>query len=292
MPAYLGRVIAGGGGLAERLSAGDPPRDGWRRLALRGLYLAQAVAGCLVLAGLGIFVVRGDWLIPSYVAASLVLIASTPWPSQFNRYLTPILPFLALSIILPLAWFAGASGRLRRERVRRSGLGVFALVVTVFLGRNLVSVVRTFAFFHTPTFGAAPWGGHRLLYYGADAAHFDAALAWLRERGEPDAIVATTAPHLVYLMTGLKAVMVPMEAAPAKEQELLDAVPVDFLIIDELAFLDISRRYARPVVERYPALWEPVYTSLRGMTTIYRRSARAGAAPRADAPPAPDRTQD
>ena len=235
----------------------------------------------MALVGLGMFVTHRDWLMPFYVAASLVLIASTPWPEQFNRYLVPILPFVALSLVLPLAWFAGASGRFRRDSARRLGLGVFALVVAAIFGRSLVSDVRAFAFFHTPTFGAAPSGGHRLLFYGADWVRFDEALAWLREHGEPDAIVATTAPHWVYLKTGLKAVMGPMEADPAKAQELLDAVPVDYLIIDTLTFLGITQRYARPVVQKYPALWEPVYTGPDGRTTIYRRSARGGAAPRA-----------
>jgi hypothetical protein len=285
MPASLGRVFIGGKGLATRLSRGDWPRDGdLRRLALRGLYLAQLVAGCIALAGLGIFIIRRDWLIPFYMAVSLVLIASTPWPEQFNRYLTPILPFVALSLVLPLAWFAGASGRFRRDSVRRFGLGVFALVVAVFFGRSLNSDVSSFALFHTPTFGAAPSGGHRLLFYWADWVRFDEALAWLREHGEPDAIVATTAPHWVYLKTGLKAVMSPMEADPAKAQALLDAVPVDYLIIDTLRFLDITQRYARPIVQKYPALWEAVYTGPEGRTTIYRRSPREAATPRAGAP--------
>jgi hypothetical protein len=164
------------------------------------------------------------------------------------------------------------------------GLSVFALVVAAFFGRSLISDVRTFAFFHTPTFGAAQSGGHRLLFYGADWVRFDEALAWLRKHGEPDAIVATTAPHWVYLKTGLKAVMAPMEADAAKAQELLDAVPVDYLIIDTLRFLDITQRYARPIVQKYPALWEPVYTVPEGGTTIYRRSARGAATPRARAP--------
>jgi hypothetical protein len=286
MPAYVGRVFVGGTGLDRSLSGGDRPRGGWRRLALRGLHLAQLAAGCIVLASLGLFVVRRDWLIPFYVAASLVLIASTPWPAQVNRYLTPILPFLALSIVLPLARLAGASARSGRDGIRRWGVGILTLVVAMFLGRNLLLVVRTFAFLHTPTFGAAPGGGHRLLYYGADWARFDEALAWLRERGEPDEIVATTAPHSVYLVTGLKAVMMPLEADTAKAQELLDAVPVDYLILDSLSVLDISRRYGSPVVQKYPALWEPVYTGPGGTTTIFQRSVSVGPMPRSNAPPA------
>jgi hypothetical protein len=287
MPANLGSVLIGGSDLATRLSGGGwQQAGGLGRLALWGVYLAQLVAGCLALACLGIFIIRRDWLIPFYVTASLVLIASTPWPEQFNRYLVPILPFVALALVLPLAWFAGSSGRFRRDSVRRLGLSAFALVVAAFFGRNLIWDVRTLAFFHTPTFGAAPWGGYRLLYYDAHWARFDEALAWLREHGEPDAIVATTAPHWVYLKTGLKAVIAPMEADPAKAQELLDAVPVDYLIIDTLGFLDITRRYARPIVQRYPALWEPVYTGPEGGTTIYRRSARGAATPRAASWPA------
>jgi hypothetical protein len=274
MPAYVGRVLIGGTDLAKRLSGRDRPRDGLWRLAPWGLYLAQFVAGSLALAGLGVLIVRREWLIPLYVAASLVLITSTPWPAQFNRYLVPLLPFLALSIVLAGAWIAGASDRFRRHSVRRLVLGALALIVAVFLGRSILSVVRTFAYFHTPTSGASPWGGHRLLYYPEEWARFDEALAWLKEHGEPDAIVATTSPHWVYLKTGLKAVMIPMEADPAKEQALLDAVPADYLILDTLGFLDIMQRYGRPAIRKYPALWEPVYTAPGGETIVYRRATR------------------
>lgn len=280
MPASIGRMFVGGTALSKEPPGGDRPRDGLRRLALLGLYLAQLVVGCIVLVGLGILVGRRDWLIPLYVAASLMLIASTPWPAQFNRYLTPILPFLAVAFVLPFAWFTGVTDRFRRDRFGKPGMAVFALVVAAFFAPSVYSVTRTLVVFHTPTSRATPWGGHRLIYYGADWARFDEALDWLRERGEPGAIVASTAPHWVYLKTGLKAVMPPMEADPAKAQELLDAVPVDYLIIDSLGFLDIVERYGRPIVQTYPSLWEPVYTGPEGMTIIYRRTARGGMAPR------------
>jgi hypothetical protein len=102
-------------------------------------------------------------------------------------------------------------------------------------------------------------------------------VAWLdvqaRAEGDSSAIVATSAPHWAYLNTGgaRKAVMPPMEADPAKSQALLDAVPVRYLIVDELGFLDIVRRYSRPTVEKNPDLWERVYTVPGTDTHVYRR---------------------
>ena len=61
-----------------------------------------------------------------------------------------------------------------------------------------------------------------------------------------------------------------MEADPARARRLLEAVPVSYVIIDELEFLDVSRRYARPAVESDPLGWPLVY-SIDG-TQIYERA--------------------
>ena len=103
----------------------------------------------------------------------------------------------------------------------------------------------------------------------ADAAHFffhdrswqawEKAVAWIDAHAPPDAIVATTSPHLCYLLTGRRAVLPPMEIDPVNARRLLEAVPVSYVIVDELEFADMSRRYALPAVENHPAGWRVVH---------------------------------
>src|SRR6185503_2105252 len=88
---------------------------------------------------------------------------------------------------------------------------------------------------------------------------FYAALGWLARNTEPSAVVASSSPHLVWLHTGRKAVMPPFEPDTQAAQRLLDSVPVDYVVVDTLRFVDISQRYARPTIEGHPELWEPVY---------------------------------
>jgi hypothetical protein len=63
--------------------------------------------------------------------------------------------------------------------------------------------------------------------------------------------------------------MPPMEANASEAQRLLDTVPVTWVIIDEMEFLDTARVYARPVVEGATDRWELAHRF--GQTTVYRR---------------------
>ena len=98
-------------------------------------------------------------------------------------------------------------------------------------------------------------------------------MAWISAHAPPDAIVATTSPHLCYLLTGRRAVLPPMEIDPVQARRLLEAVPVSYVIVDELEFADMSRRYALPAVEGDPAAWRVVH-EIDG-TRIYQHTAGA-----------------
>jgi hypothetical protein len=45
-------------------------------------------------------------------------------------------------------------------------------------------------------------------------------------------------------------------------RRLLEAVPVSYVIVDKLEFLDLSRRYALPAVNGDPIGWHLVYSIL------------------------------
>ena len=64
--------------------------------------------------------------------------------------------------------------------------------------------------------------------------------------------------------------MPPLEADVAEAERLLDSVPVDYVLVDALAFVDMSRRYAQPVVTAFPERWRPVFRAGEDLV-IYQR---------------------
>jgi hypothetical protein len=97
------------------------------------------------------------------------------------------------------------------------------------------------------------------------------ALEYIRRRAEPSKVIATSVPHLAYLRTGHRAVLPPLEPDPETAARYLDAVPVSFLVLDELGLPGISERYAAPVVARHPASWRLVYTAPDNKARVYER---------------------
>lgn len=228
--------------------------------------LPRALLGLATLGGLVWLARRGEWLVPAYVAGSYLLIAVTPWPAQFPRYLSPLAPFLALALALAVRSLAAA--RLPGARVLAAGLLACALAVQGW------AIAVTFALYHPVAEYVDRDGSRaavRLFYHGAEWRSFEASLDWLRAHAEPDAVIATSCPQLAFLRTGHKAVMPPMEADPARAQALLDSVPARYLVVDRLEFVDVSRRYAAPVVAEFPPSWELVHQS-EGVRVYRRRS--------------------
>ena len=92
-------------------------------------------------------------------------------------------------------------------------------------------------------------------------------MAWIDAHAPPDAIVATASPHLCYLLTGRHAVLPPMESDPVYARQLLEAVPVSYVIVDELEF----HRHITPVCPSrggdHAAAWRLVHSI--GVTRIY-----------------------
>jgi hypothetical protein len=206
----------------------------------------------------------------------VVLICLTPSPHQFLRYLTPVIPFLALALVRLLASVREVSHRWSRGWQRLVLIAVAGVVLGA-LGVEVIGAAQ--AFKRRQKEGQVYAGpgarrGYRLFFYDHQWAEFDTALAWLKDHAEPGAILGTPSPHWAYLKTGLKAVMPPMEADPDEAQRLLDSVPVRYVIVDELQYLAVVRRYTAPVIKSHPELWQRVYTVSSGPqdhTHVYRR---------------------
>jgi hypothetical protein len=69
----------------------------------------------------------------------------------------------------------------------------------------------------------------------------------------------------------MPAIMPPYESNPARAAELLAGVPVTYLVVDQLSFLDVSRRYGAPVTRAASAEWALVYAQNDSGPRIYRR---------------------
>lgn len=269
----VGRMAVG---LGESVSVGRKFWELWvlrldRVLGTIGLplwpaALPSAVLSVFIVWGFVLLALRGQWLVALYVAASLGLVCLTPWPRQLLRYLAPLTPFLALCL---------AESLLRaRSRWGTRGPCLAMAVAAAVLGSQVYSAASSYVFEHPRTVWGSnterPMAAH-FFFYDEHWKSFDASLDWLLARGRKGEVVASSAPHFVFLRTRLLAVMPPMEVDPARVLALLDSVPVTWLIVDAVEFPDAARRYAEPAVRNRPDLWDEVYASAKDGLRIYRR---------------------
>jgi hypothetical protein len=139
------------------------------------------------------------------------------------------------------------------------------------------TVYKVFTKHHQPavmTDAAGRRHHYRLFFYDQTWRQHDDALDWLGRQEPRRAVVATATPHLAYLRTGLPAIMPPYESDAARAAALLAGVPVNYLVVDQLSFLDVSRRYAAPVARADTAEWPLIYAQNDSGPRIYRRAAK------------------
>ena len=113
---------------------------------------------------------------------------------------------------------------------------------------------------------------YRLFYYDQMDRDFDFCVTYLRQNAKPDDVVAAGTPHWIYLRTGLKSVMPPFESDTPKAQQLLDSVPVRYLMIGKDVIK--SERYTSPIVEQFSDQWKRVYTAPESNWAVYQRVSR------------------
>ena len=151
------------------------------------------------------------------------------------------------------------------------------MVVVVIIAQEAHALRKIFRMIYHP----ASWVDRRgrrqsypLLAYDRPWRLHDEALAWLRHHAKAREIVASSTPHWTYLKTGLKAIQPPWEPDPQTAQRLLQSVPVDYLIIDNLVAYELgeaARRYSVPVVRTFPERWRLIYDRADSGSRIYQR---------------------
>ncbi len=283
----LGRLITNLTGMPMTIGEGVSVHRGWwhgeveklnARLGGREvpLWLSDGLIVLLalpVVAGLVLLARQGELMLALYVAASLFIIATTPWPVQFVRYVVPLTPFLTLGLVVALeasARKAAMKRGLRWRALHATLVGVVGLIAV----QQVATLYRSISKYPSPAVffdRAGTRHDYRLFFYDRHWQLHDDGLDWLARQARPGEIVATSSPHWAYLRTGLQAVMPPYEADPARAERLLEQVPVTYLIVDQLSFLDVGRRYTIPVVESAPDRWRLIYAVNDSGPRIYRR---------------------
>ena len=271
--------------LGEAVSA---PQEFWRSAipiqSIRGHIVARAVVrlaifvlGLLVISGCVILGRRADWRLLTLICTSILLLCVTPWPEEFHRYLMPLGSFLAIA--------AALSGQLcyravyNRITLRRPIALAIGAVAALGLTAETLTAARFLVAAHRANRDPLAGGAH--FFHGNDWIAWEQAVAWIKANAAQNAIVATTAPHQLYLRSGRRAVYPPFTPDSSTANRQLDAVPVNYVLIDELRYRDFSRRYALPVVEQDKSKWRLVYVIDR--TKVFENTATPALGERGDA---------
>lgn len=231
--------------------------------------------GFLALGGMILQLFQRQWLVSFYGFIYLAALCLTPFPGQYLRYLMPIVPLLVLALIVFLLATKDASRRF--FAARWANFGTYLAVTTL----SVALLMKAFCFVvvYTQELQRISYLDHRyqpveqrLFFYKKSQQSFDEAITFVRGQAKSDDIIAAGTPHWIYLRTGLKAVMPPFEIDAAKAQQLLDSVPVSYLIVGQ----DVvgAERYTLPVVQMFPAHWKPIYATPNGEWTVYQRANR------------------
>jgi hypothetical protein len=238
--------------------------------------LAYTIAA-LMLVGLASMMLRGDSRIPIYVALSALAIAATPWPGSFSRYFWPLSSFLAISFMFGVmrirSRLASADGQIWGRAGSVFLIVVVAAAISVESAVVVLNSVRSYSRHPTYTDAKKVVHPYRLFNYDQYWENFDRAVDWIKQEAAPNAVIVTSWPHYLYLRSGRKAVLPPMENDPAKAQQLLDSVPANYLVADDI--WDLLTSVVNSVTRQYPREWKIAAIIPNSKTVVYQRVGNA-----------------
>jgi hypothetical protein len=113
---------------------------------------------------------------------------------------------------------------------------------------------------------------YRQLFYYAENVAMDECITWIAQNAKATDVIAASMAHWVYLRTGLKAVMPPLEPNAAVANHLLDTVPVRYMIQETPSFY--ASRYVSNAVAA-DSRWRLVHTAKADDVRVYERVPRA-----------------
>jgi hypothetical protein len=267
MALAIGETISAGDFYGRKLMAGLQNLVFGRQLVPVGFIWAPILGfAILALVGLMLLAQRGAWLITLIVLSSVGLVCTTPWRFQFVRYLAPIAPLLTTAFVFALSQAARLfhCGKPTASLQGKLTRGAPVVLLVSILALQSYSAWQLFeersrdgASFVT---GRGAVGTH-FFYYGQPWLGWARAIERVSKQSTPDAIVATSASHYCYLSIGHRAVSPPLDADAERARRLLEAVPVSYVIVDDMPPPNVSRRYALPAMETDTTNWRLSYTS-------------------------------
>jgi hypothetical protein len=224
----------------------------------------------LVLCGLLLQVARKQYIIPFFIILNVAAMCATPFSKQFVRYLLPLSPLISLLFFEALAWL-NAQSRVHRIAFLRRAAPLLTIALLLVMGVDELAAERDLYRLNYDKIDYLHGGQHisyRLFYYSPADREMDRGLDWVRGQARPDDVVAATDPQWVYLRTGLKSVVAPLELNSSEAERLIDSVPVRFLFVDQYWY----RRYTSHLVENKPDLWKCTWRGVGDRVRIYERS--------------------
>jgi len=202
------------------------------------------------------------------VSAAILSLMPTSFLYELPRYLAVFAPALTLALLDGIRLVLSTW----RARVIRIAIG--AVLGLVFIVQ--IVVLADLFVYDSREIIDADWRGHRVEYrlftYDDIAVGQDRAIAWLNEHARQDDIVVSSSPGWIYVRTGLRSVMPPMESNPATVEHLLDTVPAAYVLVEGPKSL--GGEYVAPVMERFPDHWQMVASDPQLDVALYARRSR------------------
>lgn len=196
---------------------------------------------------------RYKWLFMAYTVATFGVISLFSTPSG-NRYTTPLLPFLEVSLLIGL-WVA-ISWALKRFTPIKS-----------FSPWLLLLVVAGFAYPQLETL-------HRMnkMPYPPNYQNFFTIAKEVRKRLPANTVVCSRKPELFYMYSKTAVTMYSWTEDQAQLIRDLVEAKVDYVVLDQLGFSS-TPRYLFPAIENNPELF-PIMIHLKNPDTYLLRFER------------------
>ena len=178
------------------------PVSGISGKAISGiLYTGLFLIGILALAG-AFLVMRGPHrFLAIYFGITIATVVIAPWQNQFWRYLAPMAPVTLVFVMLALLAIRDWSERRRINGARVAGKLIMCvpmaaiLLVQVAVAVHLLRSMGPVSYYDT----AGRERVFKLIDYPSEWHALDPAFEWIRQNAAPNAVIATTVPHLAYL---------------------------------------------------------------------------------------------
>ena len=215
-------------------------------------------------------------LIGIYLSIAIAMVCVTPWSGQVLRYLAPVLPFIALAFLTCMERVQELSRSRSAGKGRLLASAVSLLIPLLIFSESFFSLktgIRSFREVAIYENKAGIQRNYWLIHYPRSFSSVEAGLKWLAGHADRQSIVAVSMPQWVYLKTGLRTVMPPLESDPLKAQQLIDSVPASYLILDRM-IMESSFNNAFPaLVQNSPEkfflkLFHTIYTLLFYKTIV------------------------